>query len=31
MCSAQFQNGKAAMMINGPWQIPALQDGLART
>ena len=22
---AQFQNGKAAMMINGPWQIPTLQ------
>jgi multiple sugar transport system substrate-binding protein len=22
---AQFQNGKAAMMINGPWQIPALR------
>jgi multiple sugar transport system substrate-binding protein len=21
----QFQNGKAAMMINGPWQIPTLQ------
>ena len=21
----QFQNGKAAMMINGPWQIPVLQ------
>ena len=25
----QFQNGKAAMMINGPWQIPVLQTGLA--
>lgn len=23
---AQFQNGKAAMMINGPWQIPALKQ-----
>jgi multiple sugar transport system substrate-binding protein len=22
---AQFQNGKAAMMINGPWQIPTLK------
>ena len=22
----QFQNGKAAMMINGPWQIPTLRD-----
>ena len=22
----QFQNGKAAMMINGPWQIPTLKD-----
>jgi multiple sugar transport system substrate-binding protein len=22
----QFQNGKAAMMINGPWQIPVLQE-----
>jgi multiple sugar transport system substrate-binding protein len=22
----QFQNGKAAMMINGPWQIPVLQQ-----
>jgi multiple sugar transport system substrate-binding protein len=21
----QFQNGKAAMMVNGPWQIPALR------
>ena len=23
---AQFQNGKAAMMINGPWQIPVLKS-----
>ena len=23
---AQFQNGKAAMMINGPWQIPVLRE-----
>jgi multiple sugar transport system substrate-binding protein len=23
---AQFQNGKAAMMINGPWQIPTLRE-----
>jgi multiple sugar transport system substrate-binding protein len=23
---AQFQNGKAAMMVNGPWQIPALKE-----
>jgi multiple sugar transport system substrate-binding protein len=22
----QFQNGKAAMMINGPWQIPVLKE-----
>lgn len=22
---AQFQNGKAAMMVNGPWQIPVLK------
>ena len=22
----QFQNGKAAMMVNGPWQIPTLRD-----
>ena len=22
----QFQNGKAAMMVNGPWQIPVLRD-----
>ena len=23
---AQFQNGKAAMMVNGPWQIPVLRE-----
>jgi len=23
---AQFQNGKAAMMINGPWQIPVIRE-----
>ena len=23
---AQFQNGKAAMMVNGPWQIPVLKE-----
>ncbi|MBK0296923.1 extracellular solute-binding protein, partial [Bacillus sp. S34] len=23
---SDFANGKAAMMINGPWQIPALKD-----
>ena len=23
---AQFQNGKAAMMVNGPWQIPVLKS-----
>lgn len=23
---AQFQNGKAAMMVNGPWQIPVLKQ-----
>jgi multiple sugar transport system substrate-binding protein len=22
----QFQNGRAAMMVNGPWQIPTLRD-----
>ena len=22
----QFQNGKAAMMVNGPWQIPVLRE-----
>jgi multiple sugar transport system substrate-binding protein len=23
---AQFQNGRAAMMVNGPWQIPVIKD-----